>query len=311
MKKILFICPYFGKYPNYFNLTLKSIENNPTIDWLIITDITTKYNYPSNVTIVYMKFNELQKKFQSYFDFPITLDKPYKLCDYKCTYGLIFKEFITNYDFWGHCDFDCIFGDLRKYLPDNLLNTYERIFCRGHLSIYKNQYKINTLFKNIINEKKCNYREVFSSSEPFSFDEFGIIKISMANNIKIYDKFVFADIYPWIYPFKCAETSVQYNQKQIFKYEQGKLYSIFLDNNTILSKEYMYIHLQRRFMINSVINPNKFLIIPNKFIEFTPITKKFIKKNSKNKILYKQFIRLKHSYTKRKHSLNTFLKKWE
>ena len=39
MKKIVFICPYFGAFPNYFNLTLKSIEYNKTIDWLIITDI--------------------------------------------------------------------------------------------------------------------------------------------------------------------------------------------------------------------------------------------------------------------------------
>ena len=56
MKKIVFICPYFGSFPNYFNLTLKSIEYNKTIDWLIITDIKEKYDYPDNVKVINMSF---------------------------------------------------------------------------------------------------------------------------------------------------------------------------------------------------------------------------------------------------------------
>ena len=74
MKKILFICPYFGAFPNYFNLTLNSIKYNPTIDWLIITDITKQYDYPNNVKIINMKFEELQKKVQSCFNFKINLN---------------------------------------------------------------------------------------------------------------------------------------------------------------------------------------------------------------------------------------------
>ena len=62
MKKIIFICPYFGKYPNYFNLTLNSIKYNDTIDWLIITDIKKIYEYPQNVKIINMTFDELREK---------------------------------------------------------------------------------------------------------------------------------------------------------------------------------------------------------------------------------------------------------
>lgn len=83
MKKIVFICPYFGAFPNYFNLTLKSIEYNKTIDWLIITDIKEKYDYPNNVKVINMTFTELQKKVQSHFDFDICLNKPFKMCDFQ------------------------------------------------------------------------------------------------------------------------------------------------------------------------------------------------------------------------------------
>ena len=78
---------------------------------MIITDIKEKYDYPDNVKVINMSFTELRKKVQSCFDFKIYLGKPYKLCDYKCAYGLIFEEYIKNYDFWGHCDLDCIYGD--------------------------------------------------------------------------------------------------------------------------------------------------------------------------------------------------------
>ena len=96
MKKILFICPYFGAFPNYFNLTLNSIKYNPTIDWLIITDITKQYDYPNNVKIINMKFEELQKKVQSCFNFKINLNAPFKMCDFRPAYGIIFKEYLNK-----------------------------------------------------------------------------------------------------------------------------------------------------------------------------------------------------------------------
>ena len=186
MKKILFICPYFGAFPNYFNLTLNSIKYNPTIDWLIITDITKQYDYPNNVKIINMKFEELQKKVQSCFNFKINLNTPFKMCDFRPAYGIIFKEYLNGYDFWGHCDFDCIYGNLRKFLSDDILNKHERIYCLGHMSLYKNNDKINYMFKNKL-DADTDYREIFTHDKSYSFDEMGIIRILSDHNIKIYN----------------------------------------------------------------------------------------------------------------------------
>lgn len=321
MKKIVFICPYFGAFPNYFNLTLKSIEYNKTIDWLIITDIKEKYDYPDNVKVINMSFTELRKKVQSCFDFKIYLGKSYKLCDYKCAYGLIFEEYIKNYDFWGHCDFDCIYGDLRKFLAEDILEKNERIYCLGHMSLYKNNDKINNIFKNKLDED-TNYKNIFTKEKAFSFDEMGIIRIMNKERVKIYNSFVFADIYPWEKPLICVETDINIKEKkhnsfmnkekrQIFEFDKGKLNSIYLNNkndDNIKKQEYMYIHLQRRFMKNLVTDNNKFLIIPNRFINYKNIDKNFILRNSKFWILYKRYLKTRRSWNKRKNILINMLK---
>ena len=321
MKKIVFICPYFGSFPNYFNLTLKSIEYNKTIDWLIITDIKEKYDYPDNVKVINMSFTELRKKVQSCFDFKIYLGKPYKLCDYKCAYGLIFEEYIKNYDFWGHCDFDCIYGDLRKFLPEDILEKNERIYCLGHMSLYKNNDKINNIFKNKLDEE-TNYKNIFTKERAFSFDEMGIIRIMDKEYIKMYIKFLFDDIYPWEKPLRCVETFVNVkekthnsyidrNKRQIFEFDNGILRSIYLydkNNENMKKREYMYIHLQRRFMKNLVVDSNKFLIISNKFIDYRKIDSKFILRNTKVCILYKRYLKMRRSWNKRKIMIKNLLR---
>lgn len=313
MKKIVFICPYFGAFHNYFNLTLKSIEYNKTIDWLIITDIKEKYDYPNNVKVINMTFTELRKKVQSCFDFDICLNKPFKMCDFRPAYGVIFKEYLNDYDFWGHCDFDCIYGDLRKFLPENILKENERIYCLGHMSLYKNNDKVNNIFKNKIDED-TDYKNIFTKKGAFSFDEMGIIRIMNKEKVKIYNNFVFADIYPWEKQLICVETHINIKEKkhnsfmnkekrQIFEFDKGKLNSIYLDDkndDNIKKQEYMYIHLQRRFMKNLVTDNNKFLIIPNRFIDYKNIDSKFIVKNSEFFILYKRYLKLRRSWNKRK-----------
>lgn len=61
-RKVNFIIPYFGTFPNYMQLFLNSCATNKSFQWTIITDNYTVYNYPNNVKIVYTTFEELKKK---------------------------------------------------------------------------------------------------------------------------------------------------------------------------------------------------------------------------------------------------------
>ena len=54
-----FIICYFGDFPNYFPLFLKSCEYNREFEWLIITDNKAEYDYPINVRKVNMSFSNV------------------------------------------------------------------------------------------------------------------------------------------------------------------------------------------------------------------------------------------------------------
>lgn len=79
---------------NYFNVFLETVRGNPTINWLLMTDDSTKYDYPPNIKVIYNTFDDLRQLVQSKFDFPICLPNPYKLCDFKPAYGYIFDKYI-------------------------------------------------------------------------------------------------------------------------------------------------------------------------------------------------------------------------
>lgn len=169
-KKAVFIVPYFGSFHSYFQLTLNSMGTNSDFEWLIFTDSTQPFQYPPNVRVVRWSFDQLKEYVQGKFDFPIALDKPYKLCDFKPAYGYIFEEYIAEYPFWGHCDLDVIFGKLGDFLTDDLWEQYDKIFELGHMTLYRNTAENNRRFQLPLHGKS-RYREVFSSSEKFIFDE--------------------------------------------------------------------------------------------------------------------------------------------
>ena len=95
MKKYAALCCYYGEWPNYFQFWLTSCSHNINIDFYLVTDIdTTLYIVPSNVIFIKQSFDELKflitEKFRNLGG--ISLDKPYKLCDFKTAYGYIFEN---------------------------------------------------------------------------------------------------------------------------------------------------------------------------------------------------------------------------
>ena len=166
MKSIIVIIPYFGSLPNYFNLWLSSCRYNSTIDWLLMTDneVSICSSFPANVRVQTITWEQMREKVQRIFDFRIALDTPYKLCDFKPAYGEIFREDVLGYDFWAYGDMDVIYGDIRKFITDELLSKYDRCLACGHLSLIRNVEAVNTIYKNV-GDKCFYYKAVFSSPD--------------------------------------------------------------------------------------------------------------------------------------------------
>ena len=106
--KIALICCYFGKLPQYFPFFCKTFAMNKDMDLFLFTDCSTDVE-TQNIHVVPMSFDALCAKIQSHFKFEIVLDRPYKLCDYKPTYGVVFEELLTPYAYWGYCDLDNVY----------------------------------------------------------------------------------------------------------------------------------------------------------------------------------------------------------
>lgn len=291
MKKICYIVPYFGRLPQNFELWLNSCKTNPTIDWLIYIDDKTPYEYPNNVKVTYCTFDEIKRKIQSNFDFEINISRPWKLCDFRPAYGEIFSEDIQEYEFWGHCDLDVLWGNIRRFITNEILEKYEKIGFQGHSTLYKNTKEVNKRYQ-IKSSKYPSYKEIFKDEKGYCFDENIICSIYDELGIPYYHETIFAHLRKFEYNFVLAhvpENEEYKNKNQIFLWDSGTLNRLYLANNQIYKEEFMYIHFfcrpitfkEKEFTIKS-----KYLIYPEELIDYNnefELTYNFIKKKSKKR----------------------------
>ncbi len=171
MTSIAFIIPYFGKWPIWFPAFLKSCESNPTIHWIFFTDCEIPLNYPSNVKIFAVKMEDMAILFNRKIGVNVAIQHPVKFCDLKPTYGHVFEEYLKGYDFWGFCDIDIIWGDIRKFITEEMLQQYDLVSSRistvsGHFTILR-----NNLYNRLLYKTDGIYKELFKESKYLWFDE--------------------------------------------------------------------------------------------------------------------------------------------
>lgn len=287
MKSICYVVPYFGKLPDSFGLWLMSCRYNPTVNWILFTDDKTEYDYPDNVKVYYCSFDEIRSRIQSHFDFPIVLDRGWKLCDYKLAYGDIFAHELEGYDFWGNCDVDLMWGDIRKYYTDELLEKYDKIGFLAHSTLYRNTPQVNTRYREII-EGEMDYITAFSEAQGHAFDEVGIEAIYKHLGIDYYKEINFANLtkYETKFHLDLMPKEDEYkNNRQVFTWDNGKILRHYLHDGRVFTEEYMYIHFWCRPMTYKVSNYNK-----NKYLIYSDVvtdkdfelTEKLIKNKGKS-----------------------------
>ena len=304
MKKIRLIIPYFGKLPTFIPYFLLTAKRNQKIDFLIYTDQKVdqfEILNAKNIEFVTLSFDDLREKIQSKFDFKISLKTPYKLCDYRVAYGLIFEEELKEYDYWGFCDTDVLLGDIYQFLEKHSFfeNDYARYGLFGHLQIFKNSQEVNRIF---MSGKGSNYRldyqNVFTNEQSFIFDEAnGIQKIFEKSNFKqLQDKF-FDDID--ISHFSFREYGENEPKRYYFWSEKNGLESIEIKDSKLVVKHPLYAHFQKRTIECPEFEVvDSFYVIPNQLVIGEKISKQEIEELTKNKFYWE--------YVK-----STFLKKFK
>lgn len=304
--KIIYIVPYFGKLRDDFDLWLQTCAYNQSIDFLVLTDDKSKHNYPSNVIVVYEDYSNLKDRINKMFGFEVALDKPYKLCDLKPAYGEIFTKYLKGYDFWGHCDIDMLWGDIRNFITDDILKEYDKIGFLGHSTLYRNTKEVNERYKLKVNCLNYNYVDVFKSNKSCHFDEAYMNLLYKEHGWKIYDKVHFADLTEYHYNFYLTNVEKNRNyERQIFLWQEGKLNRFYIKGKEVKNDTFMYIHFLKREMelrVDKNMNNDSLLIIPNCItnnFNLSEIDYKYIQKVARPRWI-KHFIRM---YRKKKETI--------
>lgn len=266
---IALVIPYFGKLPDYFPVWKMSARFNETVDFLFFTDID-ELQSDGNIKVYHMSFEEFRDIIQRKFPFEISLKRPYKLCDYKPVYGYALEKYLKQYRFWGHCDIDLIFGDIRKFVTEEILDAYDKILEHGHFTLYRNTPAINEHFMCCAGYGGYDYKKVFTSDDSLYFDEcLGMQLISRKCEVRTYlNPYSFFDVIPSRKGFTHISGK---KGKTIFEYRNGCLVSLTKDGGSVAKREIMYVHFQKRKMnYKKIMSKNiilqMFCIIPNRAV---------------------------------------------
>lgn len=185
---IVLITCWYGDYPWYFPYFIHSCIYNPTVDFCIITDnLDEIVNKPKNVKVVFKTIEELKVIASKKLGFQVSINNAYKLCDYKPAYGFLFPEIVSGYDFWGHSDIDMVYGNIRDFMTEELLDNHDVVssrhdFVTGTFCLYRNAAITNKLFM-----ESRDYTTVFSRPEHFCFDECNFLFKELQMGASIFD----------------------------------------------------------------------------------------------------------------------------
>lgn len=160
MKKSILITAYFGNLPYYHSLWERSALMNTSINWLVFTDQKNLEN-KRNIQYEYIEFEDLNNLIRKKFDKDCSIKNPYKVCDLRPIFPIIFEDYIKGYEYWGHCDLDIVWGDIKKFLSfdssrvwsSDIISADRRRIC-GPFTLFKKCKKTKLIFESIPDYKK-------------------------------------------------------------------------------------------------------------------------------------------------------------
>lgn len=283
------LCCYFGQWPTHFQQWLTTCRYNQDIRFFLVSDIPVdKYEVPDNVQVINKSFSELRALIASKFsDIRISLDRPYKLCDFKTAYGYIFDDLFQGYDYWGYYDIDTFWGDIKHFIPNNDDAHLVKIFPCGHLSFIKNAAPWNKIFElvNRVSGSPCKnnmqgnvvatWQDCFSSADSHFYDEEGGLEPMMLSISA--PRYLGTDFDNLLPPWRFDHfKSINFPDKSRFltySYEEGHLFRCFLRGLKVCKDEISYAHASKRvFSIDCIHTADKFVIYPNRIVQWSEPT---------------------------------------
>ncbi len=180
--KLALLALWFGPWPPWIHLTLRSIHANNDVAFYMLTDNKPPTaNLPHNLNITTMPYQVLQNKLAKLTARPVAYNSTYKANDLKPLLPVLLPHAMSaGHEWWGWTDLDVIFGDLLKYLelatartvkkqPPNVMTPFFpnpwRKMCWGPLTLFHSSLG-DQLF-----QRASSWRAIVASPHYIHFDE--------------------------------------------------------------------------------------------------------------------------------------------
>lgn len=234
MANVVFLQPLFGELYPWAQQYLDNIAQVKGYDWKIFTPHNLKVG--KNTEVIKMDLAEWDRRVlkatgidpKNYIDGKA----PHKnLTDYYPAYGDILKDFTKGYKFWGHTNWDCVYGQLGDFFPQDFeIFADESNEINGTLTLYKNKKEINELYKQV-----QGWEQAFTDHKLFGFDETMFSKYAISTGLVTC---------PPHYPLHSYDRLPQHRPTPKLDYQDGRLYELFTDTVTgrVTGKEIAWFH---------------------------------------------------------------------
>lgn len=269
--RIWLYMPYFGPFPNYFQLYLDSLGRNADcLSVFLLTDNDlSNYRLPDNLIPISMTLAELREKAATFITdefgikvFPdAILKRPHKLCDFRVLYLELFRDIsarcgVTEEDFVGWGDCDLIYGRFADFLDMN--DEYHVIGgFHGHLTAFRYMDSFKHLFRAVENLPKLLIDENSHVVDEIALRK-PLLELLEQNRYKMfYINRYFCDIVPECF-FGLFRADYAQRKKNFFdvynsdkdidfvRYDREGRLTVVYDNRD--SRQSIYCHLQKRAM---------------------------------------------------------------
>lgn len=136
MIRKLMICPWFGPLPAWWDRYEQQLARLALVGYHFLLD-----------------FNPDRFKQRAHDRLGVTapiVEGGGKIHDYRATFGILYEHELAGFDFWGHTDFDCVYGRVEHFWPDTLLADLDVLtdhtYVLGPWTLYRNVPAVNELF---------------------------------------------------------------------------------------------------------------------------------------------------------------------
>ena len=137
ISKVL-ICPYFGELPSWYE------------HWLANTERMRNFGYD-------FLFDTDEQDFRKRVWRKLGIECPPmngtgRVWNFRPAFGMLYEDEIKEFDFWGHTDFDCVYGRVEDWVTANFLDgldvhsNHDDYIC-GPWTLYRNTPVVNTMFQ--------------------------------------------------------------------------------------------------------------------------------------------------------------------